>query len=78
MIRNTSATQEVGQRLRFLRRTADLTQHQLGKQIGRQASFISSIERGQLAPRRVDVLKIAEALSVDPAELIADLKGAAR
>jgi len=59
--------------LAVVRREAGVTQVQLSKELGRNQSYISNIERGQ---RRLDVTEfaaIARALNRDPAKLFAQL-----
>jgi transcriptional regulator with XRE-family HTH domain len=55
------------------RKTADIKQVDLAKALGRSQSFVSNYERGE---RRVDVpelVLIAQALGVDPQELMETL-----
>jgi transcriptional regulator with XRE-family HTH domain len=64
---------EVRAVLTAARREADAPQRRLAAQLGKAASHVSLIERGQ---RRVDVLefyRIARALGADPVALFADL-----
>lgn len=59
--------------LEAARESAGFTQVQLADRLGKPQSYISKYERGE---RRLDVeefLQVAEALEIDPAELIRDL-----
>jgi transcriptional regulator with XRE-family HTH domain len=55
------------------RKSANMTQAQLAKRLGRPQSFVSKYERGE---RRLDVIEFAEvsrALGVDPLRFLAKL-----
>ena len=52
------------------RRAAGVTQAELAARLGKPQSFVSKVERGE---RRLDVMEfcqVAEALGIDPAELL--------
>ena len=59
-----------GQRIRHLRRTRDLTLEQLGRRLGRPASFLSMVENGKRRVKPETVSALAEALDVDRAVLL--------
>jgi len=62
-------------RLIEARRSQNLSQAEVAKRLGRPQSFVSKYERGE---RRVDVvefLEVAEALGIDPLELLAEIQG---
>jgi transcriptional regulator with XRE-family HTH domain len=59
-----------GQRLRFFRERAGMTRAVLGGLAGRSESWVKSVESGRfLMPRLPMLVKLAEVLGVDPAEL---------
>lgn len=61
-----------GQTLRELRRSRGVTQRELADQVGVDFSYISKVENDRLPPPSADtVVKICEALSVPPDELLA-------
>jgi transcriptional regulator with XRE-family HTH domain len=69
---------KVGLTLADARERAGLTQQELARRLRKPQSFVSSYERGQ---RRVDVLellRIAEALAIDPIEVVWEIMGRAR
>jgi transcriptional regulator with XRE-family HTH domain len=58
-----------GKRVRFLRRTRDLTQEALADNTGLSAEYISRIERGLTSPSFESIVILARALEVDPQSL---------
>jgi transcriptional regulator with XRE-family HTH domain len=56
------------------RRMRGITQAQLALSLGRPQSFISKYEHGERRLDFVEVLEIAQALGVDPGELIGELQ----
>ncbi|HET9920683.1 MAG TPA: helix-turn-helix transcriptional regulator [Ktedonobacteraceae bacterium] len=58
-----------GKRLRYLRRSRDISQEQLAESIGRSVGFISLLERGESAPSLETIVRLAEALGVEVGEL---------
>jgi transcriptional regulator with XRE-family HTH domain len=62
---------EVGERLKKVRRRAMLTQEQLAEKSGVGITTINRIEKGRVEDPHFSTLrKLAEALEVDPAELV--------
>jgi transcriptional regulator with XRE-family HTH domain len=61
---------EIGLRIRDARRTAGLSQMQLGERIGRDHKTISRWENALRAPDLTDLLLIADALDVPLADLV--------
>lgn len=55
-----------GARLRALRDAAELTQAALAEKAGIQVNSIARLERGAYQPTWITVLKLAEALGVEP------------
>ena len=60
----------VGDRLRDLRKRKLLTQEQLAERSGVGIATIVRVERNQVEPRGSTIRKLAEALSVEPEELV--------
>lgn len=61
----------LGVRLKQLRKDQDLTQGELGRRAGVATSTISKVENNQLSPTFETLLKLAEGLEIDIAELLA-------
>lgn len=60
----------VGDNIRHIRMARNITQSDLGERIGKNQRTISNWERGFRHPSNDDVRKLAEILSVAPAEII--------
>lgn len=69
----SSALAVFGHRVRALRLERGLTQERLAEHAGLHRTYISSLERGQRNVAVLNVLRLAAALNVDPAELIRGL-----
>jgi transcriptional regulator with XRE-family HTH domain len=63
-----------GQRVRQLRLAADLTQEALAEASGLHPTFISNVERGYRMPTLGTMLRLAEGLGVELAQLVAGLE----
>ncbi|MFE9363670.1 helix-turn-helix domain-containing protein [Streptomyces sp. NPDC006978] len=61
---------ELGQRLVAARLTAGLSQERLGDLVGMERRTIQRYEAGARDPRYTDLLLLADALGVDPADLV--------
>jgi transcriptional regulator with XRE-family HTH domain len=66
-----SLSELLGVRLKQLRKEQGLTQGELGRRIGVATSTISKVENNQLSPTFETLLKLAEGLEIDIAELLA-------
>jgi transcriptional regulator with XRE-family HTH domain len=64
--------ERVGFRVRELRQAAGLTQAQLAAKCGLHRTFIGSVERGERNVALLSLRRIAAALRVPAAELVAD------
>jgi transcriptional regulator with XRE-family HTH domain len=68
---------EVGARfgatLRKIRRSRRLSQESLAELAGVTADYLGFVERGENVPTVVMMLRLARALGVDPAALLADI-----
>ncbi|MGV8882352.1 MAG: helix-turn-helix domain-containing protein [Rhodoglobus sp.] len=60
----------VGERIAAVRKSRSISQRNLGDFAGIDVSNISKYERGLALPNLGSVIRIAEALSIDPGELI--------
>jgi transcriptional regulator with XRE-family HTH domain len=60
----------IGDRLRNLRKRSLLTQEQLAERSGIGVATIIRVERNQVEPRGSTIRKLAEALNVEPEELV--------
>jgi transcriptional regulator with XRE-family HTH domain len=60
----------IGERLRHLRKRALMSQRELAKRSGVGVTTIVRIERNQVEPHGATIRKLAQALEVDPAELV--------
>ena len=58
-----------GKRLRYLRRSKDITQEQLAEMVGRSTNFISLVENGDTAPSFKTLERLANALKIDVVDL---------
>lgn len=59
-----------GARVRELRQAKELTQEQLAFDSGLDRTYINSVEQGRRNVSLVNIVRIAEALKVEPAELV--------
>jgi transcriptional regulator with XRE-family HTH domain len=64
-----------GQAIRAMRNRRGLSQESLALQCGLDRTYISGIERGTRNPSLTNILKLAAALDVRPAELFAGMHG---
>ena len=60
----------MGRRLRHRRKEAGLTLDQLGEIVDKSAPYLSLLENGKKEPRVKLILSLAQALSVEPADLL--------
>ena len=64
-----------GERVRALRAVTGLTQEELGAAAGLHRTYIGGVERGERNVSLMNILRLATALRVDPAELVTGLPG---
>jgi transcriptional regulator with XRE-family HTH domain len=69
----SQATARFGSRVRDSRQAASLTQEGLAERAGVHWSYIGQVERGQVNLTLHNMVKLARALDVDLAELVAGL-----
>jgi transcriptional regulator with XRE-family HTH domain len=63
--------------LRIARRRAALTQRELADRMGRDQSRIALWETGRCLAETDSIVRLAEALEIDPGELLRETKGLA-
>jgi transcriptional regulator with XRE-family HTH domain len=64
----------LGRNIAAARQQAELTQRQLSKRVSKSQPFISRLERGRDYPRMETLVRIASALRVPPADLLAGVE----
>lgn len=69
-----SPTSIFGQRIRARRLELGLSQEALAEAAGLHRNYVGSVERGERNIALVNILRLAAALGVDPAELVAELE----
>lgn len=62
-----------GERLKELREKRDLSQVRLSELAGMNRNYVGDVERGKRNPCLGNIVKLAEALDVSPAELFRGL-----
>lgn len=65
---------EFGKRLRTQRQALGWSQERLAQESGMHFTYVGSVERGERNISLVNILKLAEAVDVDPAELVRGLR----
>ncbi len=73
----TTIAQRFAWNLRIARKRADLTQRALAARMGRDQSRIAEWESAKCLPRTVAIVQLAEALEIEPGELLRETKGLA-
>jgi len=61
---------QLGSRVRALRARADLSQERLAELSGLHRTYVGAVERGERNISLLNIVKLARALSVDPADLL--------
>ena len=72
--RRHPAQAELGRRVRSQRQEMGLSQMALAERIGLHFTFVSEVERGERNLSLSSLLRLAEGLQVDPANLVAGLQ----
>lgn len=62
----------LGNRIRAIRESRDISQEQLADSAGLDRSYVSRLERGLANPSFLAICKVAGALNVHPKELVSD------
>lgn len=71
----STVAEQFGWNLRSARRKAALTQRELAGRMGRSQRRIAEWESGKLCPRINSIVRLAEALRIEPGELLRETKG---
>ena len=66
--------EKFGKQLRKLRKARDLSQEKLAELTGLHRTYIGGIERGERNVSLVNIVRLAKALSVSPAELLKEIE----
>jgi transcriptional regulator with XRE-family HTH domain len=61
--------------LRIARQRAGITQRELAARLGKHQRRIAGWESAECLPRTVAIVRLAEALEIDPGELLRETKG---
>ena len=69
----TPRQQQLQDLLINLRKSKNFTQAEIAQRLGRQQSFVAKYEGGERRLDVVEFIEVAQALEVDPCELLADL-----
>ena len=67
-------TREFGSRIRAIRKELAMSQEELGDVAGLHRTYIGHLERGEVNPSLINILRVAKALKVDPSSLVSGLK----
>lgn len=68
------AAEEFGRRVRARRHQLGWSQERLGDETGLHFTYVGTVERGQRNVSLKNIVKLAAALDIDPAELVAGLR----
>ncbi len=71
--RGAAQSEVLGQRVRAARLRWGLSQEHLGELSGLHRTYIGHIERGEVNPSLLNILKVARALNIDASVLVAGL-----
>jgi len=71
---DTSILLQVGRRLRQLRTKAGFSQEELAARASLHRTYVGGIERGERNVAVVNLVRLAEALGVEPSDLLSGVK----
>ncbi|HEU5253493.1 MAG TPA: helix-turn-helix transcriptional regulator [Solirubrobacterales bacterium] len=71
----STVTERFGWNLRIARQRAGLTQRGLAERMGRSQSRIAEWESAKCLPRTMAIVRLAEALDIEPGELLRETRG---
>lgn len=71
--RGTPLAEELGNRVREARELARISQETLGELAGVHRTYVGHLERGEVNPTLYSIVRIADALNIDPGELVKGL-----
>lgn len=64
-----------GERVRHHRKHVGISQEKLGELAGLHRTYIGHVERGEVNPTLTSIVRLADALEVDPGVLVSGLTG---
>jgi transcriptional regulator with XRE-family HTH domain len=67
-------TVELGRRVRALRLSLGISQEQLAERARVHRTYVGSLERGERNVALINIVRLANALDVDPSELVTGMK----
>ena len=70
MAQRSQAHAALGHAIRDFRKNRNLSQEELAHRCGLHRTYLGGIERGERNPSYMNILKVAEALDVNPSELL--------
>ena len=65
--------EELGRRVKTSRKALDLSQEDLADVAGLHRTYIGHLERGEVNPSLLNILKVSAALGIDAGELVSGL-----
>lgn len=65
---------KLGDRIREVRRTAGISQEELAERAGLHRTYVGGVERGERNVGVLNLIQIARALNVKPAELLSRIR----
>lgn len=68
--KRAAVTVELGRRVRALRQERSLSQEKLAEKARVHRTYVGSLERGERNVALINIVRLAEALDVDPCELV--------
>ncbi len=71
--RGAAQSEAFGQRVRMARLDRELSQEDLGELAGLHRTYIGHVERGEVNPSLLNILKVARALDIDASVLVVGL-----
>ncbi|MCU1364289.1 MAG: family transcriptional regulator [Acidimicrobiaceae bacterium] len=71
--RGFEQSQQLGSRVRAYRVALKLSQEDLGDRSGLHRTYIGHLERGEVNPSLLNILKVAAALNIDAGDLLTGL-----
>jgi transcriptional regulator with XRE-family HTH domain len=71
--RGAQQAEVLGDRVRLHRKQANLSQEDLGEASGLHRTYIGHLERGEINPTLLNILKVSAALDIDASELVKGL-----
>jgi transcriptional regulator with XRE-family HTH domain len=72
--KRADVTVELGKRVRALRLARGLSQEKLAELAKVHRTYVGSLERGERNVALINIVRLAQALGVDPSELVTGLK----